>query len=329
MKRSRPSGTRLLGVGLGLVLRQQRFVWAMWAIGLVLAWASGVSLYARIDAVAGNSLLSDRLVHGMDIAVLTELLRQPEVHLAAQNMSAVIASILFLVVYVFALGGILSDYLASRSLTRAQFFSACGLNFWPLLRLTAAFALVAGIAFAALNALRGVIDDAIEPHSSSEGVIPALVTLAILMLIMAGFRLWFDVAELHLVSGVGKRSAWRAIISGARTTGRHFLRLYWLYLRISLAGLLAMAFVFILWVAYLPPAAIFGAWVLAQLISLCWLTSRLWQRSSECAWFAAEFPPPLPVEPVVAVAPPPEPIGLPAPEPPPEPAPPIAPEAIS
>ncbi len=337
MKRSGPSGTRLLGIGLGLVLRQQRFVWALWAIGLALAWASGASLYARIEAVTGTSLLSDRLVHGMDIAVLAELLRQPELQLGAQNLSALIAGLLFLLVYVFALGGILSDYLAPSSPSRRDFFSSCGANFWPLLRLTASFAAVAGLGFAALNAVRGAIDDALEPHSASEGTIPAMVTLAILLLIMAGLRLWFDIAELHLVSTTGKRSAWRSILAGARTTGRHLFRLYWMYLRISLAGLLAMAFVLILWVVYLPPADIAGAWVLARLISVCWLVSRLWQRGSECAWFAAEFPPPLPEPEVIAappvheplVAPAPEPVLPPAPEPPPEPLPPIAPEAIS
>jgi hypothetical protein len=295
------NGKSALRSGAARLLLGKRYIALLYVASLLLGFVATAGLSARIGHVLDRSLYSDRLVHGFDIAAWLELTENPASATGSQLPTSLLLSIAFLVFQIFLTGGILSEYLAAAKLSRARFYSACGENFWKLVRLAIFFVIVAGITAAILHGIRTAIGSAMEdsPHEHRAFALQLLVVV-IEALILLWVRMWFDLAQTRAIAngeGAVRRSIGRAW-SSARAGS-----LYGTYVALAVLMLLVAVVGGYFWWKVVPASAIFFSFLVLQLILFCLLAIRWWQRAAAAAWYDFYAPPPPPLvvlpEPVV------------------------------
>ena len=272
--------------GAALVWRRQRVVWWIFVVCLFLALVGVRGPVSRVGAVLNHSLAATpRLVQSFDISAIVELTELPSHPLEFGNHATMASPLIFTIFMLFVTGGILATYYRDERLTAGMFFEAGGYHFWRFVRLFIYF-LIVMIPIAILAAIAGKIynhidERAISPLASVHFFEAAAVV--ILFLLMCA-RLWFDMAQVIAVTNDEYRMH-RAIRLAARLVWRNFGSLFWLYLRISVVAWVGFGVALYVWMALLPPAAIWAAILLSQLMILYWIGTRLWQRASEVQWY--------------------------------------------
>src|SRR5262249_40010403 len=162
----------------------------------------------------------------------------------------------FFAIVFFLTGGILEAYRSGRKLTTREFFEACGAYFWRFVVLFILMLLVlipiVIVTVAALGHGFTLLGSA--AHEKAGSWVSAITVIVIGFLLMC-IRLWFDMAQVRAVveeeTGI-IRTAGRAF----KLTIANFGSLFWMYLRISLAGWLVFAAGLYVW-AKMPPARFF------------------------------------------------------------------------
>jgi hypothetical protein len=105
-----------------------------WFISLLLVSMLAIPLKASLKAALGKSMITDKLIYGLNIDVLGDM--GPAIHAMVSALFAgvFILAIAAIIVNVFMTGGIF-DALKNGSgkLTTENFFQAAGRNFWPFL----------------------------------------------------------------------------------------------------------------------------------------------------------------------------------------------------
>lgn len=291
-------GRGYVGRGAGLALRDWPcFLW-LYLVNLILAFLASAGLNAQISGVLNPSLAADRLARGFDLSVFLELLLRPEVTPRALLPASVFFAVPFLLVTLFLTAGIVQSFLSDEHLRIGPFFQACGAWLWRFTRLSFLTLLILGIVLGVLNGLRGALLDAAgkSPNPRLYFYV-GLAALLVMWLVAIKLRLWFDLAQFHLVH-TGERKVRRAIPAGLRLMRRGFLRLYGTYLAIALLGWIGLAAGLWVWVK-LPPASVGLAFLVGQAILMLWLGTRYWQRAAGALWFrehapALPAPPPVP-----------------------------------
>lgn len=272
--------------GAGLVWRRQRVLWLIYFVTLLLAFISTRGIVGQTAEVLDHSAESAaRLVHGFDMGAIDELGSIPNSPLAGGFGFLHVSSILSLLFLVFVTGGVLAVYYRDDSLTFGPFFEACGDHFWRFLRLLIYFAIAmipVGILAAITSRIyQGIDDKAVSPLSAVHFALGAGV---LILLIAVAIKLWFDMAQVIAVAEE-ERAMHRALRQAARLLAGNFFSLYWLYLRISIVATAGFALGLYYWMAVLRPESLRKAFVLAQLLILWWIGTRLWQRASEAKWY--------------------------------------------
>src|SRR5215469_18026346 len=125
----------ILAEGARRVWKRQRIVWWVFAVNLLLAFASALPLAHPIGNVTDHSLAAQRLVNGFDWGMYSELLTTPDVNLASHIPASGSAILVFFIFMLFMRGGILACYANEYSLSTREFFANCGAFFWRLVRL--------------------------------------------------------------------------------------------------------------------------------------------------------------------------------------------------
>jgi hypothetical protein len=301
--------------GAGLVWRRQRLVWWIFVVNFVLAFFSIHGIVPRTGAILDHSLAAHRLVNGFDLGALGELTVQPGVSPLDVSPAAMAYSAVFFVFMLFVTGGVLEVYRRDIRLTTSEFFEACGAFFWRFVRLVI-WLLLCLIPIAILHRILHAIANHIGDNavSSMTGVWWQIVVGVVIFVLLLILRLWFDMAEVHCVAQ-NERRVRRALRMAWHVTFGNFGSLFRLFVGIGIIGSIGFGIGLWLWMYVLPPAAIWTAFFLAQLMILWWLSTRLWQRSAETIWYqrylarAAEIFPPAPTHyPVVTPQAPPSPM---------------------
>jgi hypothetical protein len=232
-----------------------------------------------------HSLSAQRLVHGFDLAAVGELLVQPEAPLVLREPAFYISASLFAIFFLFASGGVLVAYYRDKKPTTAFFFQASGDFFWRFVRLALFFLLVlipVGILIKVANITTDRIDDrAISPYPAvwfELGAVMGILFLAICL------RVWFDMAQVVAVAE-NERRVRTALRSALSLLRKNFGSLFWLYFRISLLAWVIFGASLVYWTSYLGPESLGREFLLAQLMIVFWLATRLWQRASEVLWY--------------------------------------------
>lgn len=269
--------------------RKRYFAW-LYAASFVFAGVGALALAHQAGALLNHSLEADRLLHGFDVATLTAVVSNPGMDLGALAQ----VSGLLLVLYFFAVllltPGIVFSFVHREPPSTANLFRASGQFFWSFVRLLLWTLLFVGVIVGGLNAGRAALLKLTGNRTGDERVLLAvsLSTLAVVLVVEIFLRLWFDLAEFHLVRRSDRatrrtlRPAWRAL----RTAP---LRLFGIHVVTALAGWIVFALGAWLW-WHAPSASVWPAFLLGQGMTLALLAARYWQRASEAAWFSANVP---------------------------------------
>ncbi|MGD0511745.1 MAG: hypothetical protein ABSA29_00500 [Terriglobales bacterium] len=281
--------------------RNKRYIVWFYLLNLVFAHFGASAFSDAAHNILDHSLYADKLLHGFNLGVFTELLTRPEFGAmpSATHPAIMFAVVFFLASLVF-MPGVLLGYASDHRLPRDEFFRACGRNVWRFVRLFLFFAIIAGIVagvlFGGLNALVTAAD-----KTSNERLpfFTQLVGTVIILLLLTIIRIWFDLAQTEVVLR-DQPAVRKAIAAGFRRTRRNLGRLLGSYVVIAIVALAILVAGILLWYAIVPPASVLGAFIVGQAMMLLLLAMRFWQRATAVAFYVREMNQPV-VEDVRAI----------------------------
>ncbi len=265
--------------------RHQRILWWLFFINLVLARSAVRPMAARWSPILDHSAAADALYHGFNVFRYLELVLRPEIGFSSAGPVIVGPAFIFFVFVLFVTGGILSAYRAETKLSTAEFFQASGAFFWRFVRLLIMLLVVMvpiGIIAAIVFRLAGHLSRDAAPEKLGFWV--ELAGGLVILFIMMCARLGFDMAQVHSVAS-GERAMRRAVVRGFKLTFGNFASLFGIYFLPSLVSWAGMAVILCIWARLVPSTAVLTSFFLLQVGMLLWLGTRLWQRSSETAWY--------------------------------------------
>ncbi len=280
-----------------MVSRNKRYILWFYVLNLALAFFGTAAFSNQAHEVLDHSLLSDRLVHGLDATVFFEMLARPEFGpMKAATASASDLALLFFVFTALFLPGVLMGYASTYRLPGGDFFRACGRNLWRFVRLMIVAAVVMGIAAAALFSIRIPLMKAADTSTNElMSFYMSLVTLAVIFLIMCALRIWFDIAQADVVLS-DQKAVRRSIARAFRHTMRHLGRLLGSYVISTLVAAVILAAGIFVWIKFVPAASVFGAMLVSQFTLLLLLIPRFWQRGVAVSYYLQYMVEPIPVQ---------------------------------
>lgn len=289
----------LLSSGLGMVLRNKRYIVWFYVLNVLLGLFGTVAFVNQAGAILDHSLQSQRLVHGFSLGALAEMIMQPEFGpTMASRGPAIFFSLLFLVAITLFLPGVFQGYASTYRLPREDFFRACGRNLWRYIRLLVIAGIVMIVATIALFSLHGFLERK-AGESTNELLLPEVrfVGLAVIFLIMTLFRIWFDLAEVDVVLN-DQHAVRKSIGAGFRHALRGLVRLLGSYVVAAIAGGIILVAGLGFWEHFIPSRSVTGAFLISQFTLLLLLIPRFWQRGIAVSYWRQRM-----LIPVVAVEP--------------------------
>ena len=290
----------LLSSGLGMVLRNKRYIVWFYVLNIFLGLFGTVVFVNQVGSILDHSLQSDRLLHGFSLGTLIEMFSRPEFGpTVASRAPAMFFALLFLVATAMFLPGVLQGYASNYRLPRDDFFRTCGRNLWRFIRLMIVAGIVMGIAASALFGLHGVLERK-AAESTNELLLPEvrIVGLLLIFLVMATLRIWFDLAEVDIVLN-DQRAVRKSIAAGFRHTFRSLGRLLGSYLVATIVAAFVLSVGLFLWMKSVAPESVVGALVISQLTLLLLLIPRFWQRGVAVSYWQEQMMiPVVPGEPI-------------------------------
>jgi hypothetical protein len=293
----------LLSSGWSMVGRNKRYIAWFYLLNLTLA-EYGVSAFRnQAHAILDHSLQSDRLVHGFDVGVLAEMFARPEFGpTTASTMPAIYFAVLFFVATALFLPGVLQGYASTYRLPREDFFRACGRNLWRFIRLMIVAGIVMGIFTGVLFGIRAALLKAAD--ESTNELLPVYLSFAsllVIFLVMCVLRIWFDLAQADVVLS-DQRAVRKSIGAGFRHSWRGLGRLLGSYVVATIVAAIVLVAGIWVWMKFVPPASVLGAFFVSQLTLLLLLIPRFWQRGVAVSYYLQNMVQPIAVvETVTAV----------------------------
>ena len=296
----------LLSSGWSMVGRNKRYIAWFYLLNLTLAEYGTSAFRNQAHDILDHSLQADRLVYGFDLGVLTEMFARPEFGpTKASTMPAIYFAVLFFVATALFLPGVLQGYASTYRLPREDFFRACGRNLWRFIRLMIVAGIVMGILAApprlpvSAGVLFGIRAALLKAAGESTNeLLPFYVSMAsllVIFLVMSGIRIWFDLAQADVVLS-DQRAVRRSIGAGFRHTWRGLGRLLASYVVATIVAAIVLVAGLWVWMKFVPPASVVGAFFVSQLTLLLLLIPRFWQRGVAVTYYLQNM-----VEPIAVV----------------------------
>jgi hypothetical protein len=270
--------------GLSLVWRRQSVLWWIFLVNLVLAGLGTAAFMQQVSPVLDHSLQSPAFVRSFNPFVFAGLMTDAE-GISAARMASSCFLLVFFVFMLFVEGGLLETYRLDRGLSKGEFFESSGRFFWRFVRLLILLLIVlipVGIVYRLTTGATHLLDE--RSPSPIPGVWSQFIGLLVVLLLLQTVRLWFDMAQVRAVAE-DERAIRRALGRAFKITFGNFGSLYWLYLRISVVAWMALALLGWIWIRLVRPEWIGASFLVTQLMLLCWLGTRLWQRAGETIWY--------------------------------------------
>ncbi len=280
--------------GARLVARRQRVLWWLFLVNFIL----GNIAASPVRNVAGNvldhSLAARALADHFDASAFIEFLNSPQFDFAIGKNLALLTGILFALVVLFVEPGVIQEFregaginVHSARQTAGEFFGACGAFLLRLVRLllwsAAPLLLIGTVTFFLAGGLTGLADE-LSP-SEVTGYYAALLAGCLIFLVLAAVRLWINMAEIDLVAGGETKTRRTLFITAPKLTSNNFGKLYTIQLVTSLAVVVVTLLGLVIWIKFVPPAAVSLAFVVSEIILLMLLGCRLWQKASLVVWY--------------------------------------------
>jgi hypothetical protein len=183
-------------------------------------------------------------------------------------------------------------------LPREDFFRACGRNLWRFIRIMIVAGIVMGIFAGALFAANeAIVKKATE---STNELLPfelRITGLALIFLVMTTLRIWFDLAETDTVLN-DQPAVRKSIASAFKHTFRSLGCLLGNYMLSTFVAAIFLLGGLWIWMKFVAPESIIGAFVIAQVTLFLLLIPRLWQRAIAVSYWQQRM-----LTPVVAMRP--------------------------
>jgi hypothetical protein len=277
----------LLSQSAGITGRNKRYIIWFYFLNLLFSWWGAVGFSTKVHAVLDHSLYADKMFHGFDFTVFSEMMFRPEMG-PPQNSTApaTIFAVLFFLASMIFMPGVLLGYSYDHRISRNEFFRACSQNLWRFVRLFLIFAVVAGIIGGILFGIQaGVLKATDQNENERLPVFIELGGLMIVFLVLTVIRIWFDLAQTDVVVR-DQRAVRKSVAVGWRMTKRSLGRLLGTYLLISLVAMAVLIGGILLWHAIVPASSVLGAFLISQITLLLLLAMRFWQRATAVAFYA-------------------------------------------
>ena len=301
-----------------MVMRNKRYIFWFWLLNLTLAEFGTAAFRRAAHAIMDHSLYSGGLIHGFDLGVMAELLIRPDFgKMNSMTTPSLYLAILFFVATALFLPGIFAGYASTYRLPREDFFRACGRNLWRFIRIMIIAGIIMGIFAGCLFAANGAIVK--KAGESTNEKLPfelQMIGLAVIFLIMTTLRIWFDLAETDTVLN-DQRAVRRSIGAAFKHTFRSLGRLLGSYVISTIVAAIFLVAGLWIWLKFVSPESLIGAFVIAQITLFLLLIPRFWQRGIAVSYWRQKMlvpvvvpepiAPPLPVITAPPVAPVPEP----------------------
>jgi hypothetical protein len=269
----------LLGSGLGMVMRNKRYIFWFWLLNLTLAEFGTAAFRTSAHAILDHSFYADGLVHGFSLSVFGELFMRPEFgQMSAMSTPAFYFGFLFLLATALFLPGVFQGYASTYRLPRDDFFRACGRNLWRFIRLMIFAGIVMGIVAGILFGINAALIK--RAFESTNEMLPfelRMTGLAVIFLVMTTLRIWFDLAEADVVLS-DRRAVRKSIAAGFAQTFRGLFRLLTSYVVTTIVAAAILVGGVWVWMKFVSPQSVFGAFVIAQFTLFLLLIPRFWQR---------------------------------------------------
>ena len=280
-----------------MVGRNKRYIVWFYLLNLALAFFGTAAFSNQAHGILDHSLLADRLVHGFDMAVFGELLARPEFgQTQALGAPAADFAFLFFLATALFLPGVLQGYASTYRLPREDFFRACGRNLWRFIRLMIVAGIVMGIVAGVLFGIRGALIKAVgESTNELLSVYVSFAGLLVIFLGMSVLRIWFDLAQADVVLS-DQRAVRKSIAAAFRHTWRGLGRLLASYVATTIVAAIVLVAGIWVWMKFVPPASVAGAFFVSQLTLLLLLIPRFWQRGVAVTYYLQKM-----VQPIAAV----------------------------
>lgn len=175
----------------------------LYLLNLGIALIAAFPISGIFSKSLGQSLELTRSLNGFDYSFINELLREYQTGFNIILQQSVGFTILYLLIFIFLMGGILSvfkDHTSSFSFS--NFWKACGKYFWRLLRLSIYFLIIQGILLAIFASLYMSLTNGMSPFKnfSEATLITTFQILAPIYIILAIIVFMIhDYAKIHVV----------------------------------------------------------------------------------------------------------------------------------
>lgn len=267
-----------------MVWHHQRLVWWIFAVNLVIAWLSSLSVRATLSTILDHSLESAKLVKGFDISTLILLAQRPDVSLRALAPGAIGATLVFVVYLLFIDGGVFAVFLDDRKLSRAEFFENAGLFFWRMVRLASYSVVPFGLLAAAHGGMHTYAEKlASDAPQERLGFLVSLGANLAIALAALFVRLWFDLAQARVVKDNEHRVL--AALGSSLALAFRSGKLYAGYIGIGLFAATTFAIGVGLLIS-LPHSAISASFLILELVTITQIASRLWLKAASARYVA-------------------------------------------
>lgn len=277
----------LISASADILRHHKRYVMWFYLLNLLFAWWGAGAFAASAHAILDHSLYADKLLHGLDASALLEMFGQPEFGptQSASAPSMFFAALFFLASLLF-MPGVLLGYSSDHRISRDEFFRTCGHNVWRFVRVFVMFAIIGGIVAGILFGIHTGLTKAVE-QSANDDRVPYFTrwgTLFLIFLVMTIVRAWFDLAQADVVLR-DQQATRKSVAAAFRMTRRSLWRIWGSYLLIAIIGLVILVGGLNLWHRIVPPASVFGAFLVSQGMLLLLLAVRFWQRAAAVALY--------------------------------------------
>jgi hypothetical protein len=290
----------LLSSGLGMVMRNKRYIIWFWLLDLLLAEFGTGSFRKSLHAMLDHSLFGERLLlQHLHLPAVLEVFARPEFgNFASMSTPAMYFASLFFAATALFLPGVFAGYASTYRLPREDFFRACGRNLWRFIRILIVAGIVMGIVTGILFGINGdIVKHAEESTNELLPVELQYAGLAIIFLVMTVLRIWFDLAEVDTVLN-DQRAVRKSIWTALKHTFRGLFRLLATYVLITIVAAIFLAGGLWVWMKFVAPESWFGAYVMALVTLFLLLIPRFWQRAAAVSYWKQQM-----LAPVAAVHP--------------------------
>jgi len=220
-------------------------LWSLlYLVNLLFAGLVVVPMLYYLESKLAFTKATDRLIGGFDFTLFSDFLNQYPAFLRLLCTQTVVVGILFLLLYVYLTGGILTRFKNMETdLHRlGDFWTGCGKNFWRLLRLAIYFLLIhLGVAWLFFTIFNWSVQGGLENFTSEAAIFfRAKVCFFLYGIFALFFFMVHDYAKVMVVASNRRWvfqpfwGAFRLVVKNLGTTFGLYLILFGIFVLISL-----------------------------------------------------------------------------------------------